>query len=205
MRKKEKGGILDNMELKNHYFLLRHGQTPYQVEEDKKETVYPPFEQDEIRMTKKGEEQIERAAHELKGKKIDIIISSDFPRTKQTAGIVSKELGVEPVFNEHLRDLRMGEFHNGPKEKYRNFFSNQLEKFTKRPIGGENWDDLKERMTDFLKDTETRYQGKNILVISHGDPLWFLAGIIKGVEGKEKFLERKYHELYPDVGDLIIL
>jgi len=42
------------------------------------------------------------------------------------------------------------------------------------------------------------------LIISHGDPLWFLAGIIKGLEINDKFLSEKHTDLYPDVGQLII-
>ena len=74
----------------------------------------------------------------------------------------------------------------------------------KRPPNGENWNDVKERMLGFLNDTEGKYENKNILIISHGDPLWFLAGIIKGLEINDKFLSEKHTDLYPDVGQLII-
>lgn len=57
---------------------------------------------------------------------------------------------------------------------------------------------------DFLNEVEKKYQNKNILIISHADPLWFLAGIIKGLETDEEFLSQKHISLYPDVGQLMI-
>jgi broad specificity phosphatase PhoE len=63
---------------------------------------------------------------------------------------------------------------------------------------------VKKRLLDFLDDVEKKYKGKNILIISHGDPLWFLAGIIRGLKTDEEFLSQKHVSLYPDVGQLII-
>ena len=79
------------MKLKNRYFLLRHGQTIYQVK--KRKMIYPWPEINPIKLTKKGEKQIKKVAKILKNKKIDLIYSSDIYRTKQTARIVAKELG----------------------------------------------------------------------------------------------------------------
>jgi broad specificity phosphatase PhoE len=192
------------MKFKNKYFLLRHGQTPYQRDEDKKGILYPYPENPPIEITEEGKKQIEEAARILKNKKIDLIFSSDFFRTQQSAGIVSKKLGLEVNLDKRLRDLNIGEFHGGPKENYQNYFSEKKEKFIKRPPNGENWNDVKERLLDFLNDVEKKYQGNNILIISHGDPLWFLAGIIKGLASNEEFLSQKHISLYPDVGQLII-
>jgi broad specificity phosphatase PhoE len=193
------------MELKNKYFLLRHGQTPYQRDEDKKGILYPYPENPPIEITEEGKKQIGESAKALKDKKIDLIFSSDFFRTQQSAGIVSKELGeLEINLDKRLRDLDMGDFHGGPKENYQNYFSEMKEKFVMRSPNGENWNDVKERLIDFLNDVEKKYQGKNILIISHGDPLWFLAGITRGLETDEEFLSQKHGFLYPDVGHLII-
>lgn len=187
---------------KNNYFLLRHGQTIYQTE--KTDILYPSPENPPISLTEEGKKQIEKVAEVLKDKKIDLIFASTFFRTKQTAEIVSKELGIEVIFDKRLIDLNLGKFHGGPEKDYQDFFLNRSEKFTKRPPGGENWNDVKERLIDFLEDIEGKYENKNILIVGHGDPLWLLAGLIKGLEKNEDFLEEKYKGIYPDVGELII-
>lgn len=116
------------MKFKNHYFLLRHGQTPYQRDEDKKGILYPYPEDPPIEITEEGKKQIEEAAEKLKktcpepSRRIDLIFSSDFFRTQQTAGIVSKGLGLEINFDKRLRDLNMGEFHGGLKKTIKIIF-----------------------------------------------------------------------------------
>ena len=190
------------MKYKNNYFLLRHGQTIYQTE--KTDILYPSPENPPVTLTEEGENQIRKAAKELKEKNIDLIFSSDFFRTQQTSGIVAKELGLEVNFDKRLRDINLGIFHGGPKEKYRDFFSSREERFYKRPSEGESRSDVKKRLTDFLKEIERKYKNKNILIVSHGDPLWLLASLIKGFEKNEDFLKERYEGIYPDVGQLII-
>jgi len=189
------------MKFKNHYFLLRHGQTIYQKEE--REILYKASEHFELELTEEGKKQIEAAAKILKGKKIDAIFSSDFLRTRQTAGIVLKELGLEPVFDERLRDINMGDFHGRSFLEYKKYFKDKKERFKKRTPGGENWEDVIKRLKAVIKDIEKEHEDKNILIISHGDPLWLLAGIIKGFKKEEDFLNIRDTNFYPSVGQLM--
>lgn len=189
------------MNPKNHYFLLRHGETIYQTE--KIDILYPWPEKNPVILTKKGERQIKKAAKELKKKDIDLIYSSDIFRARQTAEIVSRELGLKVNFDKRLRDLNMGIFQAGPKIAYQKFFPSRRKKFEKRPPKGESWADVKKRVSDFLKEIEKKHKNKKFLIISHGDPLWLLAGILKGLNNKN-LLEKKYSGgIYPNVGQFL--
>jgi len=191
--------------MNNKYFLLRHGQTIYQTE--KKDILYPFPEEPPVDLTEKGESQIKEAAKKLKEKKIDLIFASDFFRTQKTAKMVAKGCVLPEdriISDKRLRDLKTGEFRSGRKEDYQRFFSSAGEKFEKRPPAGENWNDVINRVADFLNEVENKHKNKNILVVSHGDPLWFLAMTIKGFKTREEFLSERGKELYPDVGQLII-
>lgn len=192
------------MNWQNHYFLLRHGQTPYQADQEKTGLMYPFPENPPISLTEKGKEQIAEAVQQLEKENLDLIFSSDFFRTRQTAGIVTKELNLEPVFDSRLRDLDMGEFQGKPKQLYQDFFLiEKKDRFDERPPGGESWNDVKKRLNDFLTDIEKKYAGKNILIISHGDPLWLLAGMLRGFKTEEEFLDARHTDLYPNVGQFI--
>ena len=49
---------------------------------------------------------------------------------------------------------------------------------------------------------------ENILIISHGEPLWLWAAYSKGAKTADEFLATrkvKENNLYPDTGDLIEL
>ncbi len=98
-------------------------------------------------LTKKGEQEAAAAAAELKKEKIDLIFSSPFLRAQKTAGIVRKEVGLA---QEVIVDERLHEHNEGS------------------PI------EVRRRMGEFLFDVEKRYRNKNILIISHGSPLWTL-------------------------------
>lgn len=188
----------------NKYFLLRHGQTIYQTE--KKDFYYPSPEIPPVPLTKEGEKQVRESVNKLKDKKIDLIFSSDFFRAKQTAEIAVKGLGIKKInFDQRLRDTDVGKIHGKLQKEYRDFFLNKLERFDKRPSGGESWNDVKKRMKSFLDNVEQKYKEKDILVVSHGDPLWLLAGLIKGFKKNEEFLGGRKSAIYPATGQLLIV
>jgi broad specificity phosphatase PhoE len=63
-------------------------------------------------------------------------------------------------------------------------------------------------MNSFLNDVEQKYKNKNILIVSHGEPLWLLAAYLKASRTADEFLATrkvKENNLYPDTGDLIEL
>jgi len=178
----------------NQYFILRHGQTIYQTK--KKKITYPWPDNPPVKLTKKGIRDIQKGAEKLKNKGINLIFSSDIFRTKQTAGIVAKTLGSKVYFDKRLRDLNLGVFHGGKKEKFYRLFPNPQKVFFSGPKKGESWNDVKKRTLNFLKETDKKYKNKKILIISHGDPLWLLEGLIKGLTNQEmleeKFVKRNY-------------
>jgi broad specificity phosphatase PhoE len=178
--------------MENRYFLLRHGQNFYQSELP--DIVYPWPEPFPILLTDKGKGEIRVSAKRLKKKKIDIIFSSDAARARQSAEIVGKEIGSDIILDSRLRDTNFGIFGKKKKEEYNNFFSEKKEKFIKRPPEGENWDDVGERVKEFLNETEEKYKNKNILIVSHGDPLWLLEGLLRNIKDKEELLGLKMQE-----------
>jgi isoleucyl-tRNA synthetase len=164
----------------NQYYILRHGHS---CRQKKKILVCWP-EKIRCPLTEEGKKQIGKAAKELFNKKIDIIYSSDLLRTKQTAQIVSKKLGVKIKYDPRLRDTNFG-IYNGrlSAEVWKDFPENKL--LRKRPPEGENWPDVKKRTLDFIKDIDKKHKNKNILIVSHGDPLMLLEAAMRGLNNKE--------------------
>jgi len=188
------------MKLKNQYYILRHGQTIYQVE--RKKWTYPRVDSHKVRLTKKGEKQIKAAARKLKRKKIDLIFASDFFRTRQTARIVAKELGVKKmIFDKRLRDINLGVYRGKLKDEfYPKFPKYSKTRFKKTPPQGENWLDVKKRMVAALKSIDKKSKGKIILVVSHAESLWLLEGAVKNWHYTKFLRERKNN--YIDIAEL---
>ncbi|MBI2086831.1 MAG: class I tRNA ligase family protein [Candidatus Zambryskibacteria bacterium] len=115
-------------------------------------------------LTENGREETISASKALKRKKINMIAVSPFLRTRETAEVVKLELGLseEAV----MIDNRLHEFNESEQKA------------------------VLKRMGEFIFDIESRYTQKNILVISHGNPLWMLEQIAAG-QSSNDFSERK--------------
>ncbi|MBU0476796.1 class I tRNA ligase family protein [Patescibacteria group bacterium] len=181
----------------NSYFILRHGESLRNI----KDIVCCWPEKIRCPLTQKGKSQIEKTAKELKNKKIDIIFSSDLLRTKQTAEIVGKELGIKVEYDKSIREIDMGVFNGKPVKEAGEFWSRKGEtaleyyfrKFEIKSPEGENYINVKERMYGFLKSIDKKYQGKTILIVGHEAPLTMLEGAVKGFSPEEiiKYREKK--------------
>ena len=57
------------------------------------------------------------------------------------------------------------------------------------PEGGETLVHVRKRMLDLVKELETKYANKKILLVGHRDPLWVLEGAMQGIE-RQKFIEK---------------
>ena len=185
----------------NRYFILRHGLAKQNIN-----GIVNSSPEENFPLTQKGKSQAKKAVLKLKklldsscqsprrntGKeKLDIIFSSDLQRCKETAEIISNELGAKIIFSSELRDLNFGEYNGKSIMQYRKDFPYDLSRFQKRLPGGESWNDCKKRMIKFIEKIEKKYQNKNILIISHGDPLWLLEGAMKGLTNEEILNSRK--------------
>lgn len=175
---------------KNNFFLLRHGEATHNLNG----TVGPlnELEGKESKLSEKGIKQIEKAAKLLKKHKIDVILASDVYRIKQTAEIVSKELGKPVKFYSELRELNNGSYQEATLKEFHALFNSPLERFQKRiDEKAENLNDLKKRMLGFIRKVNQEYNNQNILVIGHGDPLWILEAASKNLSD-EKILSSYY-------------
>lgn len=183
----------------NHYFILRHGQTIQQVK--RKDFIYNWPDKPPVKLTRRGIKQIEKAAKKLKSQKIDLIYSSDIYRTRRTAGIVAKELGIRVNFDKRLRDINLGIYHGRLKKDFYQDFFLSAKRFSQKPKRGESWNDVEERLLNFLREIEKKNKNKRILIVSHGDPLWLFQGLVKGWS-KKRLIKEVSTDNYIKTGEL---
>jgi isoleucyl-tRNA synthetase len=151
----------------NTYFVMRHGETEHNVKQiwSCDSHVVDP-------LTQKGEGQVKEAAHALSDAAIDLIIASPFPRTQQTAKLVASTLGLHEDIV--LADPRLGEWNVGKEydgKEMESFFqkrNSSEDRYRYKTADGESYAELYTRSSEFLYEIEQKYQGKNILIISHG-------------------------------------
>jgi isoleucyl-tRNA synthetase len=166
---------------KNNYFLVRHGETDAnrknmlnQENATASGTIDAVLGEDKS-LNETGQKQAQAAGQNLKDKKIDYIFSSPFKRTLETAKIIAKELGISEdqiIVDERLTEWQVGKENNGKSwaQLYaENPGVNYFHKLMKGVL--ETKIDVQNRMTRFVKEMETKYEGKNIVAVSHKSPI----------------------------------
>lgn len=165
------------MKLNNKYYILRHGEALSNVK-----NICSSFpETFENPLTGLGIEMIRVASEDLIKKDIDLIFASDVLRTKQTAQIVAEKLNLSINFDKRLREIDFGEFNGKTVEESESYFQQESHRITQAFPEGENYEQLAERISNFLKSMEESYKGKNILIVTHGFFWWILKSTINGI------------------------
>ena len=184
--------IEDGAFYRNSFLLLRH----VEAEANTKGIIASGPEKGAhvSRLTSKGLKDAAKIAKKLKRKRIAAIYASPYERTRQTAEIIGQALKLKVMLDERLSELNCGTFNWRPAKEHKKFFGSPLEEFVKTPPQGENLTDCKKRMLGFLRDINQKYEGKRVLVVGHGDPLWMAEAAAKGLSN-EAALALDYIEL----------
>ncbi len=92
---------------RNNYFLIRHGEADNNIGDRIMTKI-----DDKCSLTEIGKKEVFDSSNILKDKQIDIIFSSPFIRTKETAEIVKQEIGFkdEIIFDQRLYEIQAGKF-----------------------------------------------------------------------------------------------
>ncbi|MEK7495888.1 MAG: histidine phosphatase family protein, partial [Patescibacteria group bacterium] len=162
----------------NKYFVMRHGE----AEQNVKEILNSKLETNHYHLTEKGKKQVLATAKKIAKEKIDLFFSSDLLRAKETSEIIVDSLKIgrdKIIFDKRVREVDFGIFDGKKSQEYRNYFASYKERFEKNPPDGENFSQLKNRVSEFLYDIDKKYSNKKILIISHEAPIWcMVAGAI---------------------------
>jgi len=173
----------------NSFYIIRHGEALSNSQSFN--SSWP--EKKKNSLTPKGQQQVTQTLKELSKLKIDIIISSDIDRAKQTAQIIKQELGIKTlVFDKRLREVDFGSLNGQSVLEYRKLFNSPQDHFTISPPKGETLKDVKARMVSAFKNINQKYQHKNILIVSHEDPLIALSGALLGLPETESYSSSKF-------------
>jgi len=177
----------------NKFFGMRHGLATHNNEQKNaggRETDHLRSE-----LTPEGIKQIEKAVAVLRKKKIDVIITSPYYRTEQTAKLVAKSLKKPVVVEKRLGEIDCGIFNWQGMDAYHAWYKKSIDRWTAAPENAETLSDVRARVTAALKAINEKYKNKNILIISHGDPLWVLEGAMRGLP-EEQYSSESFYPQY---------
>jgi broad specificity phosphatase PhoE len=170
------------MARKTVFFLVRHGEAEHNVLR-----VLDPFPGNpSYGLTPRGRRQAGNAGERLAKERIDILFSSPMRRTRETAETISGTVGtgIPLRFDGRLRETDFGIWGGRSLDDFRG--KGKKYEYPLRRVRGdaeerlEGFSDIRNRLVDFLRDILPEYGGKGIVIVSHGDTLEQLHGILVG-------------------------
>ena len=168
------GKEYSNLKIKSNWFLVRHGETDW----NKIERIQG---HSDTHLNQTGVAQAEATANFLKDKHIDLIVSSDLARAKETAEIIAKATGAEIIFDEALREMYYGSLEGMSipevNEKYGGFLDRPY-----KELGGEVFEEVEERAMKALHNHRKDHEHKNVVIVSHGALLGLVIKNIRKID-----------------------
>jgi broad specificity phosphatase PhoE len=168
------GKEYSHLQIKSNWFLVRHGETDW----NKTERLQGHTD---THLNETGRAQAEITATFLKDKHIDLIISSDLARAKETAEIIARSTGAEVIFDSGLREMNYGGldgmFIPEVNEKYGGFLERPY-----KELGGETFGEVEERAMKALRDHRKNYEHKNVVIVTHGALLGLVMKNIRNID-----------------------
>ncbi len=158
----------------NTYILLRHGEST----KNTPDVIQGMLKHDNHHLTPSGIAQVRASIEKIKEEGgIDMIFSSPFLRAKETAQLVGKEFHHSVIVDELLSEVFEGSHWEGkPVKEY--LAAHTDSNFQSRDGDGETWEEVMQRMSKFARGIDAKHEGKRILIVSHGDPLWLLKAFL---------------------------
>lgn len=173
--------LLNLKKLSNRYFIMRHGESIANIE--KIILSYPENGINDYGLTEKGKVQVKRSIQNCNLNNDTIVYSSDFKRTKETAQIVFRNLKINKInYSINLRERFFGEFEKTENTNYEKVWTADKENPDHNFNNVESPSSVMDRMTLLIAELEKKYAGKNILIVSHGDPLQILLTAFKKMD-----------------------
>jgi broad specificity phosphatase PhoE len=132
-------------------------------------------ESDEIPLTETGRAQARELALRLAREvRPTVLVSSWFPRARQTGEIIGSVLGLKLETIGGIQERNFGCLKGRPYEELGNAAH------TWCPAGGESLDDVRGRAFEAIDSLRMRYPGERVVVVSHGAVIQAVCAHITG-------------------------
>lgn len=141
------------------------------------------------RLSKSGKEGVELQAEKYKNVKFDLIFSSPLMRTMQTANIMNKFHNVPIIKDERLIEINKGTF-AGRWKKTISPEEQNLRFENPHAVGMESFDEVFERLKNFVSDFKEKFNGGDFLIITHSKVTDILVSLFE-----EKTCEHDFRKL----------
>ena len=172
------------------FYLVRHGE----AENNVRHILNSAPVKYEYPLTERGRAQAAKVAEYLAGIAADVLYSSPILRAKETAEAIAHATGLPIQFDNRLWEVGMGKFNEGSQQELLQKYPEPQMRLT--PDAEDQMESIiavHGRLGLFLQDMKEKHLGQKVILVSHGDPLEQLHGILNH-EGPGRAAEGWYPE-----------
>jgi len=155
--------------------LVRHGQTISNIKD-----ICDDDPSKKTALTVKGKTQAQKVAEILKDKKFDIIFTSEFFRTNETADIINQYHKVKIKIDKKLDDRKTG-FTGEPERTFLKFLIDSGDFWNAKHKKGESFEEERKRLISFIKNLK-KSSYEDVLIVTHMEPIQLIKGYFEGIE-----------------------
>ena len=175
------------------FFLVRHGEAENNVNHIGNSLP----EKRKMHLTEAGVKQVRTTAAFLAKQGVQVIIASPLHRTRETATLIAEQTGVEVLIDDRLHETGLGIYNDGPIDKFFAKYPDIRMRLSPDALDGtESIIDMRGRIEGFLHDVKQVYLNKKVVIVSHGDVLDQMYGILTHESPGQTFDDN----WYPDKG-----
>lgn len=147
-------------------YLIRHGEV-----EGHEEKRYNG--QADVALTPKGQAQFGMLQMRLQKKEISAVYSSDLQRCREGARLLAASHGVDPIENEELRELHIGDWEGLTwqelQQRYPQQWQARLDDIVNYQVpGGESLVEMATRVMPAIEKIVAEHPGEELIVVAHG-------------------------------------
>lgn len=165
------------------FILIRHGETlwneqkKYQGESD-------------LSLSQNGKRSIRKLSKAVQQFGVDVLYTSPLKRARQSAAIISSNIGIKPMSDSRLKEMSFGLWEGKISDELISAKDKDYLRWLKGrwpSPGGESLGDLRRRVRRFVKDCLKNHPGKKIVIVSHGGPLRMIINLSRRQNLKSLF------------------
>lgn len=153
------------MNRKTTLYIVRHGQTEWNVEHRMQGHQDSP-------LTELGIKQAKWLGDALRSDHLDVVYSSSSPRACHTADLIrgGREIAIHE--RDDLKEINLGVWEGLTQDEAKATFSEQFDYFWHNPAeflvdGSETFIQVKDRAISLLHDILRQHEGQSILIVTH--------------------------------------
>lgn len=137
-------------------------------------------------LTELGIEQARRLAERLKSVRFDAIYASDLRRAADTARAIARFHAAPVQYSAQLRERHAGIFQGRRAQEFEQAQAQSgVPAKDFRPAGGENYEDLRLRVANFITSLRHQHPSATVLLVAHGRWNRMLLGMALGKSVEE--------------------